>query len=137
MRYRKAMKYDGISKWRYEELKAFCRQYEEKKHKLDSAIGIQSPQYDSIRVQSGGIADRVLQAVAIREPISEDITQIDKVAGSIEGGKWEQALILHLGYGVSYECLVTRSVLPTNNRQSFFRARKLFFQVLNEVRRAS
>lgn len=134
----------GISRWAYEELKAFCRQYPEKKAQAAALLGIQgSNKIQTAKDEKGreiGIvmpmtaristptADRALKRIALLE----DCDLIDKVARAVDNGEWERALVLHCCYGVPYDC-IEKTIMPTANRNSYFRARReFFFRLMNE-----
>lgn len=122
--YRINMSRYGISRYAYQELKAFCRQYPEKKAMASSVI---MPGAGD-RVGSGGgmPGDPVHRAAAQRERYLRDTDMIDCAARETDGGEWERALILNACYGVGYE-YIDPSLLPTSNRSAFFRARREFF----------
>lgn len=133
----------GISRWAYEELKAFCRQYPEKKAEADALLGVRSSchveQYKDRRgnilgtVQPRGNAtsNPVEEAMLKRLRLLEDCDLIDEVAEETDGGKWHKALILNVCYGKGYEYL-DPAILPNANRNAFFRARREFFFRLQE-----
>ena len=123
---------DVMSKNRYDELKAYCRQYEEKTHSMESAMDIHSPKWDGLLIQTSGVSDPVYQVMLIRERLRQDLSQIDNVAEEVEGGKWKEALILHVGYGIPYEKLPAHC-LPTYHKSAFFDARAAFFIRLDAV----
>lgn len=128
----------GISRWAYEELKAFCRQYPEKKAQAAALLGIQGgSKIQTARDERGreiGVvmpamvristptADRAIKRIALLE----DCDLIDKVARAVDDGEWERALILNTCYGVPYEC-IDQTIMPTANRNRYFRARREFF----------
>lgn len=133
----------GISRWAYEELRAFCRQYPEKKAKAAALLGIQGGSRiqetkdehgDVIGIvlpsSKGAVSDPVFRAVEKREKLLADCALVDKAAKNAADGKFEAALILNCCYGTGYE-YIDPSIIPNTNRNAFFRARREFFWILN------
>lgn len=132
----------GISRWAYEELRAFCRQYPEKKAKAAALLGIQGGSRvqeakdehgDVIGVVApsakGVVSDQVSRAAERRERLLEDCALVEKAAKNAAGGKFKTALILNCCYGTGYEYL-DPGILPNAKRNTFFRARREFFWIL-------
>lgn len=146
--YRINMSQWGISRWAYEELKAFCRQYPEKKAEAAALIGIRSTCHVVEYTEGEGKNKRLYGAVLPRgnrgsNPVEdtafkrlrllEDCDLIDRVAAAVGDGEWTQALILNCCYGKGYE-LLDPAILPTSKRNAFFKARREFFFRLNNER---
>lgn len=135
----------GISRWAYEELRAFCRQYPEKKAEANALLGIRSSCHvveytdDDGRTAGavmprGNVTSNPVEDVIIkRMRLMADCDLIDKVAAETDGGQWTQALILNCCYGKGYEFL-DQAILPTSRRNAFFQARREFFFRLNNER---
>ena len=133
----------GISRWAYEELKAFCRQYPEKMAKANALLGIRGgSRLEEHHLSNGtviyaamphgnGVSDPVADAAAKRAPLLADCDLIDRVAAATAGGKWASALVLNCCHGVGYENL-DPAVLPNSSRTAFFQARREFFFRLHE-----
>lgn len=128
----------GISRWAYEELKAFCRQYPEKKATAAALLGIQGGSRVQVAkdergrevgvvMPSGGRTSNPTEDRAIRRiAMLQDCEMIDAVAREVDEGEWERALVLNVCYGVPYEC-IDPTIMPTANRNRYFRARREFF----------
>lgn len=133
----------GISRYAYMELKAFCRQYPEKKAQANALLGVDA----SSRVEqhrtatgevvgvaaprgAGTISDPTANTAMMRERFLRDCDMIDRAAAATDDGEWAAALILNVCYGVGYE-YIDPAILPTSNRAAFFRARREFFYRLN------
>lgn len=136
----------GISRWAYEELRAFCRQYPEKKARADALLGIRSTDHVVEYTVGEGDKKRTLGTVMPRgnttsNPVEDviirrmqllrDCDLIDKVARDVDGGGWERALILNVCYGIGYVD-IDPVILPSTHRNAFFQARREFFFRLNE-----
>lgn len=134
----------GISRWAYEELRAFCRQYPEKKATAAALLGVQAGSrieehqqngktYGVVTPRSNRISDPVADAAAKRAPLIADCALIEHVAMSTDGGQWKDALMLNCCHGIGYE-LLDPAVLPNSNRNAFFRARREFFFRLHQAK---
>lgn len=135
--YRIGLDQYGISKWAYEELRAFCRQYPEKKRKADELLGIRSHDHTeqsgdgrAALPRGGGVGDPTASAAIQRERYMRDIDLIDSAAAETEGGRWARALIKSACYGIPYD-QISKAIMPTSNRNAFFRARREFFYRLD------
>lgn len=115
---RRTIKLDqyGISRWRYEELRAFCRQYDEKKHAAAAMLG---PKTRKSKNETEHI-------VIKREQLIRDVEMIEKAAKEVGDGSWYAALILNCCQGVSYSRIPAES-MPTSNNAAYFKARREFF----------
>ena len=143
--YRINMSMWGISKWAYEELKAFCRQYPEKKAEAAALLGIRSTDhvveytvgegkkrqtFGTVLPRGNSTSNPVEDTIMKRLRLLEDCDLIDRVAADTDGGNWAEALILNCCYGKGYE-LIDPAILPTSRRNAFFQARREFFWRLN------
>lgn len=142
--YRPKLQEMGISKWAYEELRAFCRQYPEKKAQAAALLGIRG----GSRVQEAKdergheigvvmpptirISSPTAEAAIKRVMLLKDCDMIDSVARMVDDGQWERALILNCCYGVGYD-FIDPAILPTSGRNAYFAARReFFFRLYNE-----
>lgn len=127
----------GIDKWAYDELRAFCRQYPDKKRKADALIGIQSHDRTEQATYRGqtvgvcmsggnGVGDPTALSAERRERYLADVAIIEDAARETAGGAWYRALVKNACYGIPYEC-INRAIMPTSNRNAFFAARREFF----------
>jgi len=122
----------GISRDAYAELRAFCRQYPEKKAKAAALASVSSPALTGMPTGSGK-SDMVLRAVERRERLLQECGMIERAAAMVEKGVFYSALILNCCHGIGYEYL-DPAILPTSNRTAFFHARKMFFWTLWQYR---
>lgn len=143
--YRINMSTWGISRWAYEELRAFCRQYPEKKAEANALLGVKSSCHVvEYRDDDGQMAGTVMprgnttsnpveETILKRLRLLEDCDLIDRVAAEVDGGEWKEALILNICYGKGYE-YIDPAILPNSKRNAFFQARREFFYRLNNER---
>ena len=117
----------GMDVWEYRELKAFCRQYDTKRRRAASMLTSQARRDDD------GVRRDVEAIAARRARLLEDVKLIERAAAEIEDGIWAYAIIQNVCRGMGYGHL-DRSRLPTSNRSAYFRARRLFFLRLQELR---
>ena len=122
----------SISRYAYAELRAFCRQYGEKKSKAAALADVSSPALTGMP-HASGISDPVTRAVERRERLLADCAMIEHAASQAGDGHFYHALILNCCHGVGY-LYMDPAVLPTANRNAFFRARREFFWLLYQMR---
>lgn len=140
---------EGISRFEYDELYAFCRQYPEKKRKAALLLGPRSAcsvvEYrDAAGCMAGALLPRgngvsnPVEAVALkRMKLLADCDMIENAARETAGGRWYTMLIRHVCYGEGYESLKMKlpaEDVPTFNRNAFFRAKREFFVRLKAER---
>ena len=130
MRYLPCWKQIGISHNRYSELLHFCRQYPEWKTEANSLLGIRAIKMDG-QPHGSGTSDPTSMAVEKRERLVEKIAIIDECAKAIDGGDWFASIIQNVCIGRSYEQL-DRALMPTSNRNAFFKKRAEFFDLLDK-----
>ena len=121
-------RYPGISGERYKELLAFCRQLDEYKQELKHCYDISAITISDMpkgKGVSSPTEKKALKAVKYREYI-EMIESSAAEAGK-NNNSLAEALIKNICFGVRYEYLNC----PLS-RNSFFRARRSFFYILNE-----
>ncbi len=120
----------GISRYRYDELTAFCRQYPEKKAEAASLLGVGSQRLDGMP-HGTDVGDPTGRVVERRERLLSDIALIEKCAAQVDGGRWYTALIQNICLRKGYPYL-DAEIMPTSNRNDFFKVKKRFFTVLDE-----
>ena len=138
----------GISKWQYRELKAFCRQYKDKLERAACMLSVGSqrmpesepddsglPDASMIRGH-GGIGRPVESLVIRREQLLHDVDMIDEAARFPDGGAWARALICSCCDGVAFEH-IPPEYMPTSKRNTFFKARRMFFYKLAQLKYAN
>lgn len=121
-----------ISRFAYAELRAFCRQYGEKRAKAAALAGISSPPMTGV-AHGTAIGDPVTRAVERREALLRDCAMIERAASTPSGGVYYHALILNCCHGVGYVYL-DPSILPSSKRSAFFVARREFFWTLWNIK---
>lgn len=72
----------GISKHAFEELRAFCLQYSEKKEKLKDALCLKSPNLSGMP-HGTGVSDPTAKAAALYEKYKRDTELIEKTAEEV------------------------------------------------------
>ena len=130
MRYLPCWKQIGISQDRYQELLHFCRQYPEWKMEANSLIGIRAIKADGLP-HGNGKSDPVAQVAERREKLIEKIAIVDECARAIENGDWYAALIQNVCIGKTYTQM-DRALMPTSDKNAFFKKRREFFELLNK-----
>lgn len=128
-RYRPDYQSIGISKYRFDELLAFCRQYPEKKAEAETLLGVNSPSLSGMP-HGSGTGDPVAKAVERRERLIADVEIIERCAKSVDNGRFYSAIIKNVCLGTAYKFLMP--CLPTFHRSAFYIARRAFFVLLNE-----
>ena len=134
MRYMPCWKQIGISADRYRELLHFCRQYPEWKTEANSLLGIRAVKMDG-QPHGSGKSDPVAMAAEKRDRLLAKIKLIDDCAREIGGGAWYAALIQNVCIGRSYEQM-DRALMPTSERNAYFKVRRQFFEMLNKITEA-
>ncbi len=119
----------GIKKERYLELLHFCRQYPDWKTEAASLLGLKGQALDGM--PNGAYpGDHVAASAAQRERLMRRIRIVEDCAAGVGNGEWYAALIQHVCLARPYSALDT-AILPTSDRNSFFRAKKAFFLMLH------
>lgn len=122
----------GITRDRYFELLHFCRQYQDWKFKAESLIGIRA-------IKAGGgqrgksIGDPVAKAAEERERLMAKITMVEDCARKVGGGVWYAGIMQNVCYGKAYT-YIDKTLLPTSNKNAFFKSRRDFFILLDEMK---
>lgn len=121
-----------ISKHRYQELKAFCLQYEEKKNKIQ--YGLSSVQNDG--APAGGGVGRPTERQAIdNEQYKKDCLMIEEAAVRANPGIWKY-IMKSVTLGLPYEFIEydeEQGKIPMC-RSDFYGTRRKFYAILNELK---
>ena len=125
----------GIKKERYLELLHFCRQYPDWRTEVGSLVGPKGINLDGMP-HGSSVGDPVAAAADRRAGLLAKIQLVDDCAAEIDGGRWYAALIQNVCLARPYS-LLDISLLPTSDRNTFFKARRLFFILLNERKGAA
>lgn len=122
-----------ISKERYLELRAFCRQYPQWKVEAASMLGVTGASLDPTP-HGNEPGDPTGRAAERRERLTEKILLVERCAAAIDRGSWYQALLLNVCNGMSYEVIrdLHPETLKNNHRNFFFKARRIFFNLLDK-----
>lgn len=141
--YRLVLDEYGIDEWRYRELKAFCRQYPTYKAKAAALLGVAGGskvqtftnshgQQEGVVMPSGKgtTSDPVSKAAEERERYLGYVDMIDRCAKAVYDGKFADALIRNICYGMAYRSL-DKTKMPTSDRNVYFDARRKFFGLLD------
>ena len=130
MRYVPCWKQIGITQDRYQELLHFCRQYPTWKMEANSMMGTKAISYDGLP-HSNRKGDPVVRAVEKREKLLAKIALVEECAKAISDCAWYATIMQNVCYGVAYDKLDI-TLMPTSNRNDFFKQRRLFFELLNQ-----
>lgn len=122
----------GIKKERYLELLHFCRQYPDWKTEVASLVGPQGIRLDGMP-HGTSTGDPVASAAERRAGLLAKVQLVDNCAASVDGGRWYTALIQNICMGRPY-VMLDSGILPTSDRNSFFKARKAFFVLLDTAK---
>ena len=131
MRYLPCWQQIGISKDRYQELLHYCRQYPEWKTEANSLLGIKAVKMDG-QPHGSGKSDPVAMAAERRDRLLNKIQLVDDCAREIGGGEWYAAIIQNVCIGRPYEQM-DRALMPTSEKNAFFKIRRMFFDLLNKM----
>lgn len=131
--YRLRLQDMGINRYRYDELRAYCCQYPDKRATIDALADVKSTW--STDGAGGGAANSspVEWAVIKRERLVHDCELIEQAAMQVDGGKWYTALLLNCCYGKPYGRLEPE-MLPSSRREAYFAARRKFFVALDALK---
>lgn len=132
MRYTPCWKQIGITQERYMELLNFCRQYPTWKMEANSLLGTKGIRTDWTP-HGNKKSDPVAMAAEKRERLLAKIAIVDECAKMIGNGEWYTAMIQHICYRKPSEHIDV-TLLPTANRNDFYKQRRLFFELLNQKR---
>lgn len=119
------LKTASLSKWRYFELRAFCRQYDEKRRQAAELLALSSPRVDGLPCGKGTPGDSVFTAAMLREQLLADCEMIERAAVAADPVGY-RAIIKNVAQGIRYE-----ETGYYGCRSDFFRARRRFFAALD------
>ncbi len=119
------LEYD-ISDNRYRELKYFCRQYKEKRKKLQSITELSSPQFGAMG--GNAFSDRTANIAIKKAKLSAELQMIEQSALEADGELY-QYILKSVTDGIPYEYLD----IPFS-RSGFYVLRKRFFGILDKKR---
>ena len=119
----------GISKHRYQELKAFCLQYEEKKNKI--RYGLSSVQNDGAPA-AGGVGRPTEQRAIDNEQYKRDCLMIEEAAVRANPRIWKY-ILKSVTLGLPYEFIEYDEELGriAVGKTDFYAYRKLFYHFLD------
>ena len=122
-----------ITTERYIELRAFCRQYPQWKVEADNMLGVSAVKMDDMP-HGTDVGDPTGRVVERREKLVDKMRMVEKCAAAVSDGKWQQALMLNVCNGTPYEVIrdLHPEMLRTNNKNHFFKARRIFFNLLDK-----
>lgn len=122
----------GLPAARYSELRAFCLQYPLWQAEAKSLLGVGAQNYSSMP-HGSGVGDPVARAAERREQLTDKIATVERVARAVEDGRWYTALIQNCCMGRSLS-VIDQAILPTANRNAYYRARRAFYLALDEIK---
>ena len=114
----------GISKERYQELKAFCRQYREKKAKIADAQALPSSAPTGLP-HGTGVSDRTGRQASRLAALSADVELIESTCRDAAPCYWKY-LLENVTTGTCFEYLS-----PPCGRRQFYEQRRKFFYLLD------
>ena len=119
----------GITQNTYRELYYFCRQYQEKKQKLNSMIGLSAVSYGGMP-HGSDISDPTVRQAIIRESCLCDVEQIESaLLEATDCRAHYTALLKNVTQGIRFDNLTVFC-----GRNQFFRMRRKFFFILARKR---
>lgn len=117
----------NISRAKYNELKYFCMQYEEKKREIHNSYGPGAVVSDGM--PKGNLPGNAVERVAIRNAmLQKDVELIEQTAMEADPDIY-QWLLRNVTEGIPYEWLN----VPAGRRQ-FYESRRYFFYLLSQKR---
>lgn len=117
----------NISRAKYNELKYFCMQYEEKKREIHNSYGLGAVVSDGM--PKGNLPGNAVERVAIRNAmLQKDVELIEQTAIEADPDIY-QWLLKNVTEGIGYDYL---AVPMSRNR--FYDSRKYFFYLLAQKR---
>lgn len=122
----------GLSAARYQELRAYCLQYPLWQAEAKSLLGVGAQRYSSMP-HGSGVGDPVARAAERREVLTTKIQLVERLARAVEDGRWYTAIIQNVCMGRSLS-VIDQTILPTANRNAYYRARRAFFLALDEIK---
>jgi len=134
MRYTPVAEQIGISAARYNELRNFCRQYDDWKREANTLLGIRAIKMDGLP-HGSGISDPVARAAERRERLLAKMSIVEGCAKACDNGAWADAIIEHVCRNIPWKEIKEKKPesLPTSDANTFYRHRREFFDMLNKV----
>ena len=120
----------GISRHRYEELRAFCLQYQEKKAKINRGLS-GSVNYNGM--PKGNFKENMLERTAIQNVIYEKDCEIIEKAAVVAGKDIAPYILKSVTNGLSYQLVEYDQELgriPVGKTE-FYAIRRLFYHYLS------
>ncbi len=119
----------GISKYAYEELKAFCLQYPEKKRKIgDLHNPLRAMNYDGMP-HGSGVGEPTARAAELAAILSHDCEMIEQAAIEADSAIYQEILKNVTRHGVGYWQLRCVDEIPCSKKY-FYKQRRKFFYIL-------
>ena len=134
-----------LTAYEVDEIKAFCRQYPEKKQRAATLLGVRSAcsvveytdaqgKQAGVLLPRGGRINKPVEEAAIkRERLLADCALIERCAEQTAGGGWAHALLCNVCYREAYD-VIPRERMPSANRGAFYAAKREFFSRIKEAR---
>ena len=122
-----------LGRFRYAELRNFCRQYADKKAEAELMLGVKSPQLSAMP-HGTEVGDPVVRAAERRAQLLADCELIERCAREVDGGIYYNAIIVNVCMGKAYD-YIPQETMPTGNRNAYFHARRQFFRLLDKAKR--
>ena len=122
-----------LGKYRYAELRSFCRQYADKKAEAELLLSIKAQVLTGMPSAHNG-SDSTYSAVERREHLLSDCEMIEECAKAVQNGLFYHAIMTNVCMGKAYD-YIPQEMLPTSKRNAFFAARREFFRLLDKVKR--
>ena len=117
----------NISRAKYNELKYFCMQYDEKKKEIHSSYGLGAVVNDGM--PKGNLPGNSVERVAIRNAMLQaDVELIEQTALEADSDIY-QWLLKNVTEGIPYEWLNV-----PRGRKQFYESRRYFFYLLAQKR---
>lgn len=122
-----------ISKERYIELRAFCRQYPNWQTEASTMLGVTGAGLDDMP-HGTDPGDPTARTVERREKLMDKMRLVERCAAAIDGGRWYKAIMLNVCNGTPWEIIrdLNPETLKSNHRNHFFKARRMFFNLLDK-----
>jgi len=118
----------GITKYAYDELKAFCLQYPEKKRKIaDLHSPLKCQQYSDMP-HSSGVGEPTAQAAERAAELSKDCELIEQTAITVDSEMY-QYILLSVTEDIPYRYLKSLKNIPCYEK-GFIQMRRQFFYLL-------
>lgn len=137
-----------LTEYEIDEIKAFCRQYPDKKRRAASLLGIRSTcnvveytdasgkQAGALLPRGGMVSSPVEDAAMKRDRLLADCALIEQCAAQTAGGGWEKALIRNVCYREPYD-LIPRELMPSAHRNAYYAAKRDFYVRIKVARENS